>query len=186
MPARSCARRTARSQHIILESCRIKAGVVARDEREEGEERAMLNFGHTIAHAIETVAGYDGRSATAKRSRSAWSPRAGWPSGWAGCRATSWIARSGCSSGSGCRSRRPGSISDRLMSAMSRDKKNRLGRIRFVLPRSIGKVELTDSAGEDDVRAVLRRALSATGQGQSAGGRRCLERQRVMAIGPEE
>ena len=44
-------------QRIIVESCRIKARVVARDEREEGEDRAMLNFGHTIAHAIEAVAG---------------------------------------------------------------------------------------------------------------------------------
>ena len=34
--------------------------MVDRDEREEGDLRAMLNFGHTIAHAIETVAGYDG------------------------------------------------------------------------------------------------------------------------------
>ena len=38
---------------------------------------------------------------------------------------------------------------------MSRDKKNRLGKIRFVLPRSIGQVELTDSPGEEDVQAVL-------------------------------
>ena len=37
--------------------CRIKAGVVARDERETGE-RAHLNFGHTFGHAIETGAGY--------------------------------------------------------------------------------------------------------------------------------
>ena len=38
---------------------------------------------------------------------------------------------------------------------MGRDKKNRGGRVRFVLPRSIGRVELTDAAGEADVRAVL-------------------------------
>ena len=43
---------------------------------------------------------------------------------------------------------------------MGRDKKNRGGKIRFVLPRSIGKVELTDAAGEDDVRAVLAVALT--------------------------
>ena len=49
------------------------------------------------------------------------------------------------------------SISIVCSSAMSRDKKNRLGKIRFVLPRSIGSVELTDAAAEDDVRAVLRR-----------------------------
>ena len=45
---------------MIRESCRIKAAVVGCDEREEGELRAILNFGHTIAHAIEAVAGYDG------------------------------------------------------------------------------------------------------------------------------
>src|SRR6185312_11090362 len=41
----------------VLESCRIKAEVVARDEREAGE-RAVLNFGHTFGHAIETATGY--------------------------------------------------------------------------------------------------------------------------------
>ena len=43
--------------HAIYESCRIKAEVVAADERETGE-RAILNFGHTFGHAIETATGY--------------------------------------------------------------------------------------------------------------------------------
>ena len=43
--------------HAIFESCRIKAAVVAADERETGE-RAVLNYGHTFGHAIETAAGY--------------------------------------------------------------------------------------------------------------------------------
>ena len=43
--------------HAIVESCRIKAEVVAVDERETGE-RAILNFGHTFGHAIETATGY--------------------------------------------------------------------------------------------------------------------------------
>ena len=42
---------------VIKGSCEIKAGVVARDERESGQ-RALLNFGHTFAHAIETGMGY--------------------------------------------------------------------------------------------------------------------------------
>ena len=49
----------------------------------------------------------------------------------------------------------PGLDADRLIEAMGRDKKNRGGKLRFVLPRSIGEVELTDAVGEDDVRAVL-------------------------------
>ena len=43
--------------HAIDESCRIKAEIVAADEREAGE-RALLNFGHTFGHAIETASGY--------------------------------------------------------------------------------------------------------------------------------
>ncbi|MET0984432.1 MAG: 3-dehydroquinate synthase [Steroidobacteraceae bacterium] len=43
--------------HAIRRSCEIKAEVVAQDEREHGL-RAILNFGHTFGHAIETAAGY--------------------------------------------------------------------------------------------------------------------------------
>lgn len=44
-------------EHAIGVSCRIKAEVVASDEREEGV-RALLNYGHTFGHAVETLAGY--------------------------------------------------------------------------------------------------------------------------------
>ena len=43
--------------HAIETSCRHKAGIVSRDEREDGE-RALLNFGHTFGHAIESATGY--------------------------------------------------------------------------------------------------------------------------------
>ena len=43
--------------HIIRRSCEIKAAVVGRDEREQGE-RALLNLGHTFGHAIESATGY--------------------------------------------------------------------------------------------------------------------------------
>jgi len=43
--------------HAILRSCEIKDDIVARDERESGA-RALLNFGHTFGHAIESAAGY--------------------------------------------------------------------------------------------------------------------------------
>jgi 3-dehydroquinate synthase len=43
--------------HAVTQSCRIKAEIVAADEREAGE-RALLNFGHTFGHAIETGVGY--------------------------------------------------------------------------------------------------------------------------------
>ena len=48
--------------HAVLESCRLKAAVVAADEREEAAEggRALLNLGHTFGHALEAECGYDG------------------------------------------------------------------------------------------------------------------------------
>ncbi len=45
-------------RHIVAHSCRLKADVVTRDEREETGLRVELNFGHTIGHAVEAVAGY--------------------------------------------------------------------------------------------------------------------------------
>ena len=45
-------------EHVIARSCRLKADVVEQDEREETGLRAVLNYGHTFCHAIETVSGY--------------------------------------------------------------------------------------------------------------------------------
>lgn len=45
----------------IRRSLEVKAAIVAADERETGTERALLNFGHTFAHAYEGLAGYDAR-----------------------------------------------------------------------------------------------------------------------------
>ena len=44
--------------HIIAESCKAKAQVVTEDERETTGLRAILNYGHTFAHALESVSGY--------------------------------------------------------------------------------------------------------------------------------
>src|SRR2546421_4543924 len=52
-----CARDLPVVERIIGGSCRLKAGVVARDER-ESELRHVLNYGHTIGHALESVTGY--------------------------------------------------------------------------------------------------------------------------------
>src|SRR5207342_1586364 len=47
-------------EHAIAGSYRMKAAIVARDERETGE-RALLNLGHTFGHALEAAAGFSGR-----------------------------------------------------------------------------------------------------------------------------
>ena len=45
-------------RNIVARCCRLKADVVEQDEREETGLRAVLNYGHTFAHAFETVGGY--------------------------------------------------------------------------------------------------------------------------------
>lgn len=56
-PDRFNARALAAMERAVVDSCRIKAEIVGRDEREQGE-RAVLNFGHTVGHAIEAAAGF--------------------------------------------------------------------------------------------------------------------------------
>jgi 3-dehydroquinate synthase len=140
---------------IIAESCRLKAGVVAQDEREETGLRAILNFGHTIAHAIEAVAGYDGpyqhgeAVAIGMVAESHLAQHLGWIDEAAVARLVHLLERLALPTS--C----PGLDPHRLLAAMGRDKKNRGGRVRFVLPRAIGRVELTDAAGPEDVLRVL-------------------------------
>ncbi len=142
-------------RRIVARSCELKAAVVSRDEREETGLRAVLNFGHTIGHAIEAVAGYDGpyqhgeAVAVGMVAEARLAERLGWIGPEVVARIVGVLDRLGLPTSA------PGLDAGRLLAAMGRDKKNRGGRIRFVLPRSIGRVELTDAAGEADVRAVL-------------------------------
>jgi 3-dehydroquinate synthase len=142
-------------RRIVARSCEVKASVVSRDEREETGLRAVLNFGHTIGHAIEAVAGYEGpyqhgeAVAVGMVAEARLAGRLGWIGPDDVGRIEGLLHRLGLPTSA------PGLDGDRLIGAMGRDKKNRGGRTRFVLPRSIGHVELTDAAGEAEVRAVL-------------------------------
>src|SRR5205814_4273582 len=55
---RVLARDPAVVRHVVTRSCELKARVVEKDEREETGLRAVLNYGHTFAHAFEAVGGY--------------------------------------------------------------------------------------------------------------------------------
>ncbi|MFO0907501.1 MAG: 3-dehydroquinate synthase [Isosphaeraceae bacterium] len=142
-------------RRIVAESCRLKAAIVERDEREETGLRAVLNFGHTIGHAIESVAGYDGpfrhgeAVAVGMVAESRLAERIGWLPAGQTSRLVALLERFGLPT------RAPGLDHGALVEAMSRDKKNQKGKTRFVLPRTIGRVELTDLPSPDDVRAVL-------------------------------
>jgi 3-dehydroquinate synthase len=141
--------------HIIARCCRLKADVVEKDEREETGLRAILNYGHTFAHAFETVAGYG-----------------------------QWLHGEAVSAGMICASQlanRLGMIPseltqrqqnllshfglpvaphswpiDDLMSVMRQDKKARDGKLRLILPQNIGNVALVEQVDEDEVRRILQ------------------------------
>jgi 3-dehydroquinate synthase len=142
-------------RRIIAHSCRLKADVVEQDEREETGVRAVLNFGHTVGHAIESVAGYGGSFehgeavAVGMVVESRIAERLGWITPDVTRRLTALLGRIGLPTEA------PGLDPVALLDAMRRDKKNRDGRIRFVLPRRIGRVELTDEPTAEVVRACL-------------------------------
>jgi 3-dehydroquinate synthase len=138
----------------IAASCRLKADVVTKDEREGGLRR-VLNLGHTIGHALETVTGY--RRFTH-----------GEAVGWGTVGATA-IARSrGLLAAADAEAivaavdhvgpRPP--ISDlarvAILEAIGRDKKAKAGRVPFILPTEIGRVEIVDDVTADEIEAALR------------------------------
>ena len=142
---------------LIARCCRLKADIVERDEREEHDLRALLNFGHTFAHALETVGGYGswlhGEAVAAGMVCAMHlSERLGLTTAADRQRLTALLARLGL----------PTEIpadwpGEALIEAMRRDKKNRAGRLRFVLLQGgLGQASVVDGVDESVVRAVLR------------------------------
>ena len=148
-------RRPESIRRVVAQCCRLKAEVVARDEREETGLRAVLNFGHTIGHAIESVCGYGGAFrhgeavAVGMVAESRLAERIGWLAPAVTARLAVLLERFGLPTTA------HGLDPDALLDAMSRDKKNQKGKTRFVLPRGVGRVELTDAPTADDLLSVL-------------------------------
>ena len=142
---------------VIRQCCAIKADVVGADEK-EGGVRAILNFGHTIGHAIEAISGYGrylhgeaisiGQIAAAHIS----ADRLGLPTA-----DVDRIERLFTRAGLPTRIRLGRGDFRRLVTAMKVDKKVRAGEIRFVLARSIGVVEYGLPVPEADIQKALNR-----------------------------
>lgn len=151
-------------EHAIATSCRAKAGVVARDERETGE-RALLNLGHTFGHAFEAAAGFTGRLlhgeavALGMALAFAYSARLGLAPPADAERVARHLAAVGLPS-------RPSAIpggapdADRLMDLMAQDKKVRRGRLTFILARGIGQAFIAPDVDAGDVRTFLIEKLA--------------------------
>jgi 3-dehydroquinate synthase len=148
------ARDTEALTHAIKRSCEIKAEIVARDEREQGD-RALLNLGHTFGHAIESATNYStwlhGEAVGAGMLLAAdMSQRLGWVSGADVERVERVLKRfelptdvSGLAAGT-------------LAEKMKIDKKVAAGRIRLVLLKDIGRSVVTGEYDDAALRATLQ------------------------------
>jgi 3-dehydroquinate synthase len=126
----------------VAASSRQKAGVVSRDEREETGERATLNYGHTVGHAVEQLTGYarflHGEAVAIGMVAAARVSRALGRTGDDDVRRLQALLER-----AGLPVTVPPELSrDDLARAMRGDKKSAGGKIRFVAMKTIGRVEL--------------------------------------------
>ena len=143
----------------VMTSCRMKADIVARDERETGD-RILLNFGHTFGHALEAETGFGDAllhgEAVALGMVLAFdfAVKQGLATGQDAHRVRRHIAASGLPTGLS-EIGLSGAAADRLIAHMGRDKKVRDGKITLILPRRLGEVFVMRDAPVDALRAFL-------------------------------
>jgi 3-dehydroquinate synthase len=158
------ARDQAALVHAVTRSCEMKAGIVMRDETEQGE-RALLNLGHTFCHALEAATGYSDRllhgEGVAIGCALAFelSARLGLCPQEEPGRVRAHLAAMGMKRDIAAI---PGDLPDAsgLLSLMGQDKKVVDGRLRFVLARGIGDAFVTGDVPGDAVLALLTEALA--------------------------
>jgi len=155
-------------EHAIATSCRAKAAIVARDERETGE-RALLNLGHTFGHALETATGFSDRLfhgegvAIGMVLAADFSAALGMISQTAAARVERHLAEVGLPThlqdiaGFGQEGL---ADADALMTLMAQDKKVRRGRLTFILLEAIGRAVIARDVEPARVRAFLQAKLA--------------------------
>ncbi len=151
-------------EHAIAVSCRAKAAIVARDERESGE-RALLNLGHTFGHALEAACGFSDRLlhgeaiAAGMALAFGFSVELGFLPATESERAIRHLAAVGLPT----RIRDiPGDLPDVdwLMELIAQDKKVKRGTLTFVLVRGIGSAFVENGVDPERVRAFLSKKLA--------------------------
>ena len=146
-------------RRAVMTSCAMKADIVAGDEREEGD-RALLNFGHTFGHALETETGFSSQllhgEAVALGMVLAFdfAARLGLVAGDEARRARHHLEERGLPTQMAAIGL-AGTPADRLIVHMSKDKKVRDGRIALILPRRIGEVFVMKDTPLDQLHDFL-------------------------------
>jgi 3-dehydroquinate synthase len=154
----------AREQAIAV-SCRSKATIVARDERETGD-RQLLNLGHTFGHAFEAAAGFSDRLLHGEAVALGMSLAFGFSArlGLAGAAEVERVRAHLAAVGLPVKpSQVPGPVAtlDRLMELIAQDKKVKQGKLTFILARGIGQSFIAPDVDAAEVRTFLEDTLSA-------------------------
>ena len=143
----------------VARSCRMKAAIVTRDERETGE-RALLNLGHTFGHALEAATGFSDRLLHGEGVAIGMvlAFRLSVALGLCGAQDATRLARHLKAAGlpteiSDIPGKRP-SV-DELLAHMAHDKKATDGQLTFVLVRGLGQAFVTGAVPSDSLRKVL-------------------------------
>jgi 3-dehydroquinate synthase len=140
--------------HIVERCCRLKADVVEQDEREETGLRSILNYGHTFCHAFEAATGYElllhgegvaiGMMCAARLAERLRRVDAAFVDRQRGLLESLRLVLDV-----------PDVDHDELIELMYRDKKVERGKLRFVLPSRMGRVELVRDVSTDDIHAAM-------------------------------
>jgi 3-dehydroquinate synthase len=156
-------------EHAIATSCRAKAAIVARDERETGE-RALLNLGHTFGHALEAATGFSDRLFHGE-GVSVGMVLAAELSTELGMMPESDAARVRCHLAEVGLPTHLQDIAgfaqegladaDALMALMAQDKKVKRGQLTFILLRAVGHAVVTSEVEPAAVREFLARKLAS-------------------------
>jgi 3-dehydroquinate synthase len=147
---------------VIAHSCRIKADVVKRDERETLGIRALLNLGHTFGHAIETEMGYGAwLHGEAVAAGCVLAAQMSYELGHINADDVSRVER--IFAAFNLPTKPPKSDPKALLSHMQRDKKNEGGGVMLVLLKKLGEACLDRSVSSDVLLKFLQRHVPAVG-----------------------
>jgi len=139
-------------EEIVFRSAKIKAEIVEKDEKDLGL-RAILNYGHTVGHAIESASGFKVEHGTAVAigmlAAAKISNRMGILNKNELLRLNSLIERAGLPT------KMPNFEVEEIIQAIKHDKKVLRGKVRFILPKSLGSVFITDEVNLSVVRQIL-------------------------------
>ena len=150
------ARSAGALEPVVARCVELKARVVAADER-EGGPRQVLNYGHTIGHALESASGYAAAHGRAVAFGMGAAARVS--AALERCE-PDLVGRQGALLAAfGLPGELPAVSADAVLAAVPRDKKSRAGAVRWVLPREMGRAEVGVEVPAELVAGVVRALL---------------------------